>query len=229
MKKIALLALAALITVPVFAQEEAWDGLVYASPNDVVRFEVLSSVGYGYHIVNTQDFRSNASSEYFLNLMSLGLYPIDAIGFELGLDLMFNNFGSRTHAFSLNQDRKVQATDFSQFEVGTLDRHRGDFNIFSLNAPLVVKFRAGDFWIGGGAVASLNLLGSTNYYYRQDYRTVEVTERRAKLNTFTYGLVATLGYNGFGAYFKYYPRTSRLLPAGSVDMSYMTIGFVFDY
>ncbi len=229
MKKIVLLALAALISVPMFAQEEEWDGLVYASPNNVVRFELLSSFGYGYHFVSSPDFRSRMSDEFFLNIAQFGLYPIDALGIELGLDVAFSDFASNSHAFYLNGERKIQAVEFSELVPGTLDRHIGSADIFSINAPLVLKLRAGDFWIGGGAIGSLNLMGRTDYAYRQDNRRVEVSERRAQVNLFTYGLVATLGYDSFGVYFKYFPKTSRLLPEGSMELSYSTLGFVFDF
>lgn len=224
-----MLALAALIALPGFAQDEDFDNVVYRSADDVVRFEVLSHIGYGYHILNSNDFRSRMSDEYILNLFNFGLYPIDALGIELGVDLAFNDFASNSHAFFLDPEHRVQAIEFSELVTGTLDRHYGSADVFSLNAPLLLKLRAGDFWIGGGAVGSLNLMGRTEYAYRQDNRRVEVSERRAKVNTFSYGLVATLGYDMLGLYFKYYPKTSRMLPEGSVDMSYMTIGVLFDF
>lgn len=230
MKRIALLALAAVFALPLFAQEEEeWDNVVYASANDVVRFEMLSSFGYGFHLLNSPDFQSRMSDEYFVNIATLGIHPIDALGIELGIDLVYNSFGSRTHAFMQSPDGLIQSLEFTQLEQGTLDRHYGSFDVLSLNAPLLIKCKAGSFWIGGGAVGSLNCLGRTFYSYRQNYREVSVTERRAKINTFTYGLVATVGYNGFGVYFKYYPKTSRLLPEGSVDFNYMTIGCVYDF
>ena len=230
MKKIALLALAALFTLPVSAQEEEdWGNLVFSSANDVVRFELVSRVGYGYHLVNSADFSSRMTDEYFFNIANLGIRPVNALGIELGLDLAYNSFGSRTHAFIQTPDRLVKAVEFSQLEQGTLDRHYGSFSFFSLNAPLLIRCHAGGFWIGGGAVGSLNFLGRTYDGYRQGYRDVGVSERKAKINTLTYGLVATLGYDGMGMYFKYYPKTSRLLPDGSADVSYVTVGVVFDY
>jgi hypothetical protein len=55
---------------------------------------------------------------------------------------------------------------------------------------------------------------------------MDLIERKAKVNPFSYGLVATASYGVFGVYFKYYPKSSRLLPEGSVDLSYSTIGIV---
>ena len=59
--------------------------------------------------------------------------------------------------------------------------------------------------------------------------TVDDAPAVGEFNTFSYGLVATLGYDMLGVYFKYYPKTSRMLPEGSVDMNYMTIGVLFDF
>jgi len=229
MKKIAMLALAALIALPGFAQDEDLDNVVYRSADDVVRFEVLSHIAYGYHFLNSNDFRSRMSDEYIINLFNFGIYPIDALGIELGVDVAFNDFASSSHAFYLDPEHRIQAIEFSDLVTGTLDRHYGSADVFSLNAPLLLKLRAGDFWFGGGAVGSLNLLGRTEYAYRQANRREEVSERRAKVNTFSYGLVATLGYDMLGVYFKYYPKTSKVLPDGSVDMSYMTLGVILDF
>ena len=229
MKKAILVALALVFAAPLFAIDDDFDNVVYSSANNHVRFEVLSTFGYGYHIVKSNDFNSNGSSEFFFNVASLGLYPVDSFGLELGLDCAFNAFDSRNSAFILDNERKVQAMEFSTLVAGTPDRHRGNFDVFSLNIPAVAKVKIGDFSLGGGAVASFNLLGSTTYYYKQDNRREEVTYTRAQMNRFTYSFVATLGYGSMGAYFKYYPASSPLLPEGSVDMSYMTIGLVFDF
>ena len=79
-----MLALAALIAFPAFAKDDEFDNVVYRSSNDVFRFELVSNFGYGYHILNSTDFRSNMSDEFFINVATFGLYPVEAVGLELG-------------------------------------------------------------------------------------------------------------------------------------------------
>jgi hypothetical protein len=79
---------------------------------------------------------------------------------------------------------------------------------------------------GIGAVASWNFAGSNSYWVEKANRHMDLIESKAKVNSFSYGLVATASYGVFGVYFKYYPKSSRILPEGSVDVSYTTLGIV---
>ena len=56
-----------------------------------------------------------------------------------------------------------------------------------------------------------------------------MTETKAAINRFTYGFFATLGVNDGCFFFKYYPKSSPLLPDGSVDLSFMTVGVAFGF
>ena len=206
---------------PAFADD---DDVLYTSPDGKVTFDMFHHIGYGYHIVNSSDFKSNWSSEFFLNVVKVGVYPTGNLGIELGVDLDFNNFNSKGSAFIQDSGQLIQAVDFLAVETGNLQKPRGGFNTFGLSAPLLVKGIFGDFQLGVGAVATLNLTGDTYYHFRQDNRRTEISERKAKVNPFTYGILALLSYDDLGLYFKYYPKSSRLLPEGSVDLGFMTVG-----
>ena len=68
--------------------------------------------------------------------------------------------------------------------------------------------------------------GVNSYWVEKGNRNMTINERKAKVNPFSYGIVATASYGAFGLYFKFYPKSSRLLPDGSVDLSYTTVGIV---
>ena len=74
------------------------------------------------------------------------------------------------------------------------------------------------------AVIGWNTSADTSAYLRKDNRELTYRENDAKVNPFSYGLMAMLGYGPFDVYFKYYPKSSRILPEGSIDLSYMTLG-----
>ena len=223
MKKLVMLTLAVFLAFPVFAAREDDDAL-YVSPKGTVSFDLFSHIGYGFHFVKSDTFNPNSGGELFLNVLKFGVYPAEWLGLELGVDMAFNNFNSKRDAFYLDNNRKIQVKDFSEIAAGTLDKHRGGFNVFSLNAPVLVKCFIGDVQLGVGAVASWNAAADAYYYFRQDHRRTEVSETKAEVNPFTYGFMATVSYDGLGLFFKYYPKSSKLLPEGSVDLSYMTLG-----
>ena len=222
MKKLVILALAAFLAVPCFAQLEP----VYTSSDGKATFDVLGHLGAGYHFTKSNDFKPGWCDEFFFNILKFGIYPTEHFGLELGVDLQVNDFNTKEKAF-VQRDGLIKVADFSTLEtLGGVDRKRSDFTTVGLGAPVLVKAKFDKVGIGVGAVASWNFAGSNSYWIEKGNRSLTVTETKAKVNPFSYGLVATASYGVFGVYFKYYPKSSRLLPEGSVDVSYSTIGIV---
>lgn len=222
MKKLVILALAAFFAMPCFAQLEP----VYTSSDGKATFDVLGRLGMGYHITKSNDFKPGWCDEFFFNILQFGLYPTEHFGLELGVDLQVNDFNTKEKAF-VQRDGLIKVADFSTLEtLGGVDRKRSDVTVTSLGAPLLVKAKFEKVSLGVGAVASWNFAGSNSYWIEKGNRSMTINESKAKVNSFSYGIVATASYGVFGVYFKYYPKSSRLLPEGSVDVSYSTIGIV---
>ena len=227
MKKLVMMALAALVAIPVFAQEDE-ENRVYTASNGKAFVEIFDHIGYGYHFVKSADYTPAWSGEFFMNVLEFGLRPAEVLGIDLGVDMFWSNFDSKTNAFK-QDDQLVKAVDFSHYVDGTIQKKNSGFDVFGLTAPLVVKGIFDKFEIGAGAFASWNITGSTYCRYRQNNVRAQIEEVKAKVNPFTYGFLASVAYDDFGVYFKYYPQSSRLLPEGSVDLSYMTLGLVIGF
>lgn len=227
MKKLVMLALAALVAIPVFAQVEKEP--IYSSPGGNFKFDVLDHVGFGFNATKSTDFKPRFCGDVFANIFEVGVYPVEVLGLELGVDVEYNVFSSKESAFVL-ADNKIHAVDFNTLGLGSsFNRKRSDFGVFSLGAPLLLKGIFGKFRIGAGAEAFWNITGGTYAFLRQDNRDVTYTERKAKVNPFSYAILGTISYNGVGLFVKYYPKSSHLLPEGSVDLSYTTIGFALGF
>lgn len=227
MKKLVLLALAALVAIPVLAQDDE-ENRVYTASNGKAFVDVLDHIGYGYHFVKSADYTPAWSGEFFMNLLEFGIRPADVLGIDLGIDMFWSNFDSKTDAF-MQANQIIKTVDFSHYVDGNAGKKNSGFDVFGLTAPLVVKGIFDKFVIGGGAFANWNITGSTYCRYRKDNVRAQLDEVKAKVNPFTYGFLATVSYNDFGVYFKYYPKSSKLLPEGSVDLSYMTLGLVIGF
>ena len=222
MKKLVILIVTALLAVPGFAQIEP----VYTSSDGKAMFDIVHHIGYGYNITKSNDFKPGWCSDFFVNILSFGLYPTEHLGLELGVDLQVNDFNTKDKAF-VQRDGLIKVADFSTLEtIGGVDRKQSDFTILSLGAPLLLKVKFDKVSLGAGAVASWNLSGVNSYWVEKGNRSMTINERKAKVNPFSYGIVATASYGAFGLYFKFYPKSSRLLPDGSVDLSYSTVGIV---
>ena len=222
MKKLVIMVVTALLAFPGFTQIEP----VYTSSDGKAMFDIANHIGYGYHITKSSDFTPSWCDEFFVNIIKFGLYPAESFGFELGVDLQVNDFNTKEKAF-VQRDGLIKTADFSTIEMlGGIDRKRSDFTTVSLGAPVMLKVKFDKVGFGIGAVASWNFAGTNSYWVEKANRHMDIIESKAKVNPFSYGIVAQASYGVFGVYFKYYPKSSRLLPEGSVDMSYSTIGIV---
>lgn len=224
MKKTICLLLAAMLAIPAFSQRST-ELNIASSEDGRFALGVFSHVGWGYSFVKSDDFVPKGSGEFCVNILNLKLYPVESFGFELGADLGSRYIGSRESSF-YQLNHIVKAVDAA--DLFDADKSRSTINTLSINVPLLAKFRAGKFSIGAGAEAQFNLYGETEYYYRDKDTRMRSTEFKAKVNTFTYGIVGAIGYDAFCVFAKFYPKNSPLLPEGSVQFSYWTLGVALD-
>ena len=229
MKRMLITALAALLTVSAFASRPDDDPL-YASPNGTFTFDLVSHIGYGYHFVKSSAFKPSSAGEFFVNIFEFGLYPGKHFGIELGVDIESNYFRSKEHFFVLDTKDKIQAVKISESSLGgSYEKARGSFNFLTFNAPLMLKGYFDKFQIGVGAEASLNCLGETYMTYKTGSKRTQVEDTAADINLFSYGIIASLGFDYTSIFFKYYPKGSKVLPDGSVDLNYMTLGIALGF
>lgn len=223
-------ALAALLTVTAFADDP--DEPMYTSSDGKFTVDLFSHMGWGYHITSSKDFKPAGAGEFFFNIAKIGLYPAEHLGLELGVDIEGNYFRSKENFFELDSQNKIKAIDIASYMSslsGGYERARGSFSFLTFNAPVLVKGIFDKFELGVGAEASLNCLGDTYTSYRIGNKQTEIDESGAEINLFSYGLVATIGYDDMSLYFKYYPKGSKVLPDGSVDFSFVTVGIAFGF
>jgi hypothetical protein len=225
MKKLMMLVVAVFLAVPTFAQEPP-SLSIYKTENGVFSVDMVSHLGWGFHFVKSDDFTPKGSGEFFLNVLNFKIYPVESFGLEAGLDCKWNYFGSRNDVFAFDANHLVQAMNFD-FVGSNLEKTRSDFSIFALSVPVVAKFKAGSFMIGGGAEANFNLSCKTYYRFESNETRTTHDAWKGKVNQFTYDFVGMIGYQNVYLLAKFYPKSSRLLPEGSVAFNYWTLGFGF--
>jgi hypothetical protein len=227
MKKTLLFLLSICLLTPAFADERD-RAIIVSSANDQVQLEVLSRVGYGFHVTKSPDFKPSVSGEFYFNVLQLDVFPTDWLGLSLGADCAFNRFNGKNAEFYLDEHYRIQAKDYSNassFPLGT--KLSGGLKYFSFNFPLVAHGIIGDLKISAGAELDVNLPGTAYYSYRNDNKTVRVAESKALLNRCSFNVVAGITFCDMGVYFKFTPNFAPLLPAGSVQMNYWTVGIIY--
>lgn len=222
MKKIVCMLVAAMTAVSAFSQEVP-ELRIAGTEDGLFALDGLSHVGWGYSFVTTDEFTPKGSGQFFVNIVNLKFKPAESLCFQLGADAVFNYFGSRTSIFTQTRDHLVQVgSDIGLVPNGASSR--SSINTFSIGVPLLVNIDFGGFVIGAGAEADFNLVGTTRYSFKSDDMRSETISYKAKVNTFNYGIVGFIGFGGLDVYAKFYPKGSRLLPEGSVNFSWWTLG-----
>ena len=222
MKKLMILILVAVLAMPAFAQEDT-SVSIYKTEDGVFSADLVSHLGWGFHFVKSDDFTPKGSGEFFLNVLNLKIYPVETVGIEVGLDCKWNYFGSKEDVF-LQDNHLIKAYDFSTV-TSKGDKYRSDFSVFALTVPVVAKFKAGNFQIGGGAELNFNMGGNSSYRYENDDVRFTQDAFKAKVNNFTYDFMGLVGFRNLYLFGKFYPKGSVLLPEGSVKFNYWTLGF----
>lgn len=219
MKK-SLMLLSVLVALPLFSNRAS---------AQIAQMDVISHIGFGYNAVNTNDFTPSASGEFFVNIADLKLYPVDFFGVEIGVDYKTVDFTSREDAFYLDGNKVIHAQPFKDKHSG-VDNSKKNFSRFRTNtfsAPVTLNLNAGSFSIGAGAEANFNLPGRVKDKFFIDGKKNKQIDKGAQFNKFNYDILAYLYYEDTGIYVRYYPKSSRLMPEGGVDVSYLTIGFIY--
>ena len=131
MKKLVMLALAALVAIPVFAQDDD-NNRIYTASSGKAFIDLFSHMGYGYNFVDSKDYTPGWSGEFVFNLVKFGLRPADVLGIDLGIDFAWNTFDSKTNAFK-QENQLIKVTDFSHYVEGSVEKKNSGFDVIGLD------------------------------------------------------------------------------------------------
>lgn len=231
MKK-TLFIISVLVALPLFgfkalAQDESAFEIV-SSDSGVVSLDAASHIGFGYNLLKSDDFTTSESGEFFVNILNFKLYPTPAFGIEIGVDYKTMDFNSKEQAFYLDNDKKIQVKPFEEAYPGNFTKTRSRFRSNTFSAPVMLKLVAGTTSIGLGVEGNMNLGGRVKSKYFDGDKKVKDIKKGAQFTKYNYNFLATLDFDGTGVYFRYYPKSSQILPEGSLNVGFMAVGVIFD-
>ena len=221
-------ALMALVSSSAFAQDEDTSLTIIASDNGKVEFDAGTHIGFGYNLLKSDDFTTSGSGEFFVNILNLKIFPVNGFGIEVGVDYKTMDFNSKEDAFYLDGDKRIQVKSAKEAYPAGITKFRSLFRSNTFSAPVMLKFEAGTTSIGLGVEGNMNLTGRVKNKYFDGDQKIKDIKKGAQFTKYNYNFLATLSFDGTGVYFRYYPKSVRILPEGSLDVGFMAVGVIFD-
>ena len=193
--------------------------------NELFSFEFVDHLTYGVHLTNGELYNSKffGSGEVDINILKFRLNPASWLGFSLGVDFKYDYFSSRNGRFQLFDDGALSLTALSA--ATDYDTYKSSIRLYSVAAPLLVKFNFGDVSVGGGAEIVRSFSGNTLTTFSEGKNECALITRGAKPKDFTYDIIGAIDLDGLTIYGKYYPKGNEYLPS----VSYWTVGIGFDF
>lgn len=106
-----------------------------------------------------------------------------------------------------------------------IGKQRSSLHSFTLAIPVLATVHVNDsFWISAGAEANLNLTSWTKYSLETGDVTETTSVSDGQVRPFTFNFMGMVGFRDVALFFKYYPKTSRIVPDGGVQFDYCTVG-----
>ena len=210
MKKvfIAFVALLA-VALPVNAQQSVKfsEDAELAFGNDFFVVEPLSYLGYGYHLKNSemQDAQDAFNSEFFINIMELGLRPFKGGMFTLGVDYDLDQYRlDKSHLWGAEANKNVWIRSLTMSPYNEVKYSR--LNVHTFSIPVAFELAAGKCAFRVGAAGEYNLPAvNKDKVINKEGAAVKNKVTGIAINEFTYSLFGSISYGGLGVYVRYRP------------------------
>ena len=246
MKKLTAFLFMGLLALPVFAQQPQKEETptpilrsnVFTAQDGLLSINLMDHVFFGYNIVDSDAFTPNGGGELSLNALALNVSPAPSFGFQVGMDCKWQFFSTHDSRFYLDKNKipqviaypiptpgnQAQASNALPEESMT-SKFRGSLHTFSLAIPVLATLHVNDnFWFSAGAEANLNMTSWTNFHAESGDVTETTSVADGQVRPFTFNFMGMIGFRDAALFFKYYPKTSRIVPDGGVEFDYCAAG-----
>ena len=252
MKKLTAYLVLSLLALPVFAQQPQRSetpspilhSTVFSAQDGLLSISLMDHVFVGYNIVDSDAFTPNGGGELSLNTLVLNISPLSNFSAQVGMDCKWQFFSTHDSRFFLDKTKIPQVTPYpiptgqgqvqevaqeqttpALPEESMTSKYRGSLHTFSLAIPVLATLQVNEnFWLSAGAEANLNLTSWTNFHEEQGDVTQTTSVAGGQVRPFTFNFMGMVGFTDAALFFKYYPKTSRIVPDGGVEFDYCTVG-----
>ena len=199
---------------------------------------LLPEIGYGAHLVKSEDFRSQGmdSGQAYLQALDVFYRPFVWGSVHVGAAIGMDWFKIRDMLFIQDDDHNVMVAPLVKLdeldEPGEQDgkekdkdsKYRSSVREWTVMVPATLQFHFGSVNVRLGAEALYSFSPKVRLdITKKDFR--EFTESKgAKIRNFGYDFLAAVSFGHFGVFGKFQPASCRRFPEPGPTLSTWTVG-----
>ena len=196
---------------------------------------LLPEIGYGAHLVKSEDFRSQGldSGQAYLQALDVFYRPFVWGSVHIGAGIGMDWFTTRDLIFVQDDERNIMVAPLVKLdELGEPDgkendkdsKYRSSVREWTVMVPATLQFHFGKATVKLGAEALYSFSPKVRLdISRKDFR--EFTESKgARIQHFNYDFLAAVSWGHFGVFGKFQPASARRFPEPGPTLSTWTVG-----
>lgn len=187
---------------------------------------LVPEIGYGAHLVKSEDFRSQGldSGQAYLQAMDVFYRPFVWGSVHVGAAIGMDWFKIRDMLFVQDDEHNIMVAPFPEEDMEKDAKYRSSVTKWMVTVPATLQFHFGKATVRLGAEAQYSFAPKVRLdISKKDFR--EFTESKgAKIRNFGYDFLAAVSFGHFGIYGKFQPASARRFPEPGPTMSTWTVG-----
>ena len=187
---------------------------------------LLPEIGYGAHLVKSEDFHSQGldSGQAYLQALDVFYRPFVWGSVHVGAAIGMDWFTIRDMLFVQDDDHNVMVAPFPEEDKEKDAKYRSSVREWTVMVPATLQFHFGKATVRLGAEALYSFSPKVRLdITKKDFR--EFTESKGcKIRNFGYDFVAAASFGHFGVFGKFQPASARRFPEPGPTMSTWTVG-----
>ena len=187
---------------------------------------LLPEIGYGAHLVKSEEFRSQGldSGQAYLQALDVFYRPFVWGSVHVGAAIGMDWFTIRDLIFVLDDEHNVMVAPFPEEDKEKDAKNRSSITKWMVTVPATLQFHFGSATVRLGAEAQYSFSPKVRLdIKKKDFR--EFTEATgAKIRNLGYDFVAAVSFGHFGVFGKFQPASARRFPEPGPSMSTWTVG-----
>jgi hypothetical protein len=187
---------------------------------------LVPEIGYGAHLVRSEDFRSQGldSGQAYLQALDVFYRPFVWGSVHIGAAAGLDWFKIRDLLFVQDDDNNILVAPLDEEYKEKNAKYRSSVTKWTVTVPATLQFHFGKATLRLGAEAQYSFMPRVRLdITKKDFR--EFTESKgARIQPFGYDFLAAVSFGHFGVYGKFQPASARRFPEPGPTFSTWTVG-----